>query len=268
MAYDYTSKWTKVAIVCDGTRVLGLGDIGPEGAIPVIEGKSVLFKVLGDINAYPLCLDTRNKEEIIRFVKTIQPIFGAVNIEDIQSPKSLEIVERHEPELSIPVFHDDQHGTAIIVLAALLNSLKILHKKIENIKLVIAGAGSAGYGIFKILKETGCQNIVVTDSHDAIYKNRSEGLNNPYKKEIAENTNTSKMTGSLLEVIKGSDFFIGVSGKGDLLNKKMVNSMNVDSIIFAISNPDPEFYLPMHWKGEQELYLQEDLIFQIKLIMQ
>lgn len=147
--------------------------------------------------------------------------------------------------MSIPVFHDDQHGTAIIVLAALLNSLKKLHKKIENIKLVIAGAGSAGYGIFKILKETGCQNIVVTDSQGAIYKNRSEGLNNPYKKEIAENTNTSKMTGSLLEVIKGSDVIIGVSGKGDLLNKKMVNSMNVDSIIFAIRNPDLEI-LPSH----------------------
>lgn len=157
----------------------------------------------------------------------------------------MEIVERLKQDQYIPVFHYDQHGTAIIVLAALLNSLKIPHKKIENIKLVIAGAGSAGYGIFKTLKETGFQNNVVTDSHGAIYKNSNEGLNHPYKKEIAENTNPSKMTGSLLEVIKGNDVFIGESGKGDRLNKKMVNSINVDPIIFSISNPDPEI-LPPH----------------------
>jgi malate dehydrogenase (oxaloacetate-decarboxylating) len=240
LAYDYTSKWNNVAIVCDGTRVLGLGDIGPEGAIPVMEGKSVLFKVLGGINAFPLCIDTKDKEEIIRLVRSIQPIFGAVNIEDIESPKVLEIVERLQKELSIPVFHDDQHGTAIIALAGLLNALRLLQKRIDSIRIVIAGAGSAGYGIFRILKEAGCKNIVVTDSVGAIYKNRIKGLDNPYKKEIADNTNPMKLSGSLIDVIKGADVFIGVSGKGNLISKDMVQSMNHDPIVFALSNPDPE----------------------------
>jgi malate dehydrogenase (oxaloacetate-decarboxylating) len=169
LVYDYTSKWNNVAIVCDGTRVLGLGNIGPEGAIPVMEGKSVLFKILGDINAFPLCIDTQDKEEIIKLIKAVQPSFGAVNIEDIESPKVLEIVERLQKELSIPVFHDDQHGTAIIALAALLNSLKLVNKSMDSIRVVIAGAGSAGYGIFRILKEAGCKDIIVTDSTGAIY---------------------------------------------------------------------------------------------------
>ena len=240
LAYDYTSKWNNVAIVCDGTRVLGLGDIGPEGAIPVMEGKSVLFKVLGDVNAFPLCIDTKDKDEIIRFVKAVQPVFGAVNIEDIESPKVLEIVERLQKELSIPVFHDDQHGTAIIALAGLLNALKLLQKRIDSIRVVIAGAGSAGYGIFKILKEAGCRNIVVADSRGAIYKNRVKGIDSPYKKEIADNTNPMKLIGSLIEVIKGADVVIGVSGKGNLISKDMVQSMNQDPIVFALSNPDPE----------------------------
>ena len=240
LAYDYTSKWNNVAIVCDGTRVLGLGNIGPEGAIPVMEGKSVLFKVLGGINAFPLCIDTKDKDEIIRFVKAVQPVFGAVNIEDIESPKVLEIVERLQKELSIPVFHDDQHGTAIIALAGLLNALKLLQKRIDSIRVVIAGAGSAGYGIFKILKEAGCRNIVVADSRGAIYKNRVKGIDSPYKKEIADNTNPMKLIGSLIEVIKGADVVIGVSGKGNLISKDMVQSMNQDPIVFALSNPDPE----------------------------
>jgi len=170
--YDYTSKGNNVAIVCDGTRVLGLGNIGPEGAIPVMEGKAVLFKMLGNINAYPLCIDIRDKEEIIKFVKGIQPFFGAINIEDIESPKVLEIVERLQKELTIPVFHDDQHGTAIITLAALLNALKLVGKEISKIKIVIAGAGSAGYGIFKLLSKAGATNIIVTDSIGALYENR------------------------------------------------------------------------------------------------
>ena len=174
LAYTYTSKWNNVAIVCDGTRVLGLGNIGPEGAIPVMEGKSVLFKALGGINAFPLCIDIKDKEEIIRFVKAIQPVFGAINIEDIESPKVLEIVERLSKELSIPVFHDDQHGTAVITLGALINSLKLLHKEMNTIKVVIAGAGSAGIGISRLLEEAGCKDIVVTDSHGAIYENRAD----------------------------------------------------------------------------------------------
>ena len=240
LAYDYTSKWNNVAIVCDGTRVLGLGDIGPEGAIPVMEGKSVLFKVLGGVNAFPLCIDTKDKEEIIRFVKAIQPMFGAVNIEDIESPKVLEIVERLQKDISIPVFHDDQHGTAIIALAGLLNALRLLQKRIDSIRVVIAGAGSAGYGIFRILKEAGCRNIVVTDSVGAIYENRIKGIDNPYKKEIADKTNPTKLSGSLSDVLKGTDVFIGVSGKGHLISKDMVQSMNHDPIVFALSNPDPE----------------------------
>src|ERR671922_99745 len=174
LAYDYTSKWNNVAIVCDGSRVLGLGNIGPEGAIPVIEGKSVLFKSLGGINAYPLCISIQDKEHIIAFVKAIEPIFGAVNVEDIESPKVLEIVDRLQKELSIPVFHDDQHGTAVIALAALINSLKLVGKDLKNTKVLIAGAGSAGYGIFKILDAAGCREIIVADSHGAIYEGRDK----------------------------------------------------------------------------------------------
>ena len=240
LAYDYTSKWNNVAIVCDGTRVLGLGDIGPDGALPVMEGKSVLFKILGGINAFPLCIDTTDKEEIIRFVKAIHPVFGAVNIEDIESPKVLEIVERLQKDLPIPVFHDDQHGTALIALAGLLNALKLLQKRIDSIRVVIAGAGSAGYGIFRILKEAGCRSIVVTDSQGAIYQNRPTGIDNPYKKEIADETNPMKLNGSLADVLKGADVFIGVSSKARLISKETVQSMNNNPIVFALSNPDPE----------------------------
>jgi malate dehydrogenase (oxaloacetate-decarboxylating) len=240
LAYDYTSKWNNVAIVCDGTRVLGLGNVGPEAAFPVMEGKSVLFKILGGINAFPLCIDMKDKEDIIKFVKAIQPVFGAINIEDIESPKVLEIVERLRNELQIPVFHDDQHGTAVITLAALINALRLFHKGISNISVVIAGAGSAGYGIFRILQEAGCKNIVVTDSLGAIYENRVNGIDSQYKEEIANKTNAMKLSGSLADALKGADVFIGVSGKGSILNKEMVRSMNNDPIVFALSNPDPE----------------------------
>jgi malate dehydrogenase (oxaloacetate-decarboxylating) len=241
LAYDYTSKWNNVAIVCDGTRVLGLGNIGPEGALPIMEGKSVLFKALGDINAIPLCINTQDKEEIIRFVKIIQPNFGAINIEDIESPKVLEIVERLSKEASIPIFHDDQHGTAIITLAALLNALKLVKKQLEKVRVVISGSGSAGYGIFKILQTAGCKDIIVTDTKGAIYDGRVDITDrNPYKKEISINTNIRKLSGTLQDVISESDIFIGVSGKTDILNKQMIESMNQDSIVFALSNPDPE----------------------------
>ncbi len=241
LAYDYTSKWNNVAIVCDGTRVLGLGNIGPEGALPIMEGKSVLFKALGDINAIPLCINTQDKEEIIRFVKIIQPNFGAINIEDIESPKVLEIVERLSKEASIPIFHDDQHGTAIITLAALLNALKLVKKELEKVRVVISGSGSAGYGIFKILQTAGCKDIIVTDTKGAIYDGRADiNDRNPYKKEISINTNNRKLNGTLQDVLSESDIFIGVSGKTDILNKQMIESMNQDSIIFALSNPDPE----------------------------
>lgn len=241
LAYDYTSKWNNVAIVCDGTRVLGLGNIGPEGALPIMEGKSVLFKALGDINAIPLCINTQDKEEIIRFVKIIQPNFGAINIEDIESPKVLEIVERLSKELSIPIFHDDQHGTAIIALAAMLNALKLVKKELDKVRVVISGSGSAGYGIYKILQTAGCKDIIVTDTKGAIYDGRADiNDRNPYKKEISINTNSRKLSGTLQDVISESDVFIGVSGKTGILNKQMIESMNQGAIIFALSNPDPE----------------------------
>ncbi|MFL6435779.1 MAG: NADP-dependent malic enzyme [Nitrososphaeraceae archaeon] len=245
LVYDYTSKWNNVAIVCDGTRVLGLGNIGPEGALPVMEGKSVLFKALGNINAIPLCIATQDKEEIVKFVKALEPCFGAINIEDIESPKVFDIIKRLRDELSIPVFHDDQHGTAVITLAALINSLKIVDKKIDNIKVIIAGAGSAGYGIFKILKEAGCKDIIITDSKGAIYEGRKDlvtvvNSQNLDKQEIARNSNSNKLVGSLEEVIRKADVFIGVSGKAGLVTKDMVQSMNYDAIVFPLSNPDPE----------------------------
>ena len=246
LIYDYTSKWNNVAIVCDGTRVLGLGNIGPEGALPVMEGKSVLFKVLGNINAIPLCIATQDKEEIVKFVKAIEPCFGAINIEDIESPKVFGIMKRLREELSIPVFHDDQHGTAVITLAALINSLKIVDKKIDNIKVIVAGAGSAGYGIFKILKEAGCRDIIVTDRKGAIYEGREDLLvtavdsQNLDKLEIARNSNSNKLQGSLEEVIRKADVFIGVSGKAGLVTEAMVQSMSHSAIVFPLSNPDPE----------------------------
>jgi malate dehydrogenase (oxaloacetate-decarboxylating) len=244
LVYEYTSKWNNVAIICDGTRVLGLGNVGPESALPVMEGKSVLFKVLGGINAFPLCISIRDKEEIISFIKAVEPIFGAINIEDIESPKVLEIIERLKNELSIPVFHDDQHGTAVITFSALINALRLLGKKLTQIKIVISGAGSAGYGIFRILYEAGCRNIIVTDSKGAIYEGRNESLDNSYKQEIARKTNSKKLQGTLTDVIRKADVFIGVSGKADLLNNEMVKSMNPDAVVFALSNPDPEILPP------------------------
>ncbi len=261
LAYEYTSKWNNVAIVCDGTRVLGLGNIGPESALTVMEGKSILFKILGNINAYPLCIATQSKEEIIKFVKLIEPNFGAINIEDIESPKVLEIVEILQKEMSIPVFHDDQHGTAAITLAALINALKIVNKRSEKVKVIIAGAGSAGYGIFKVLHKAGFKEIVVVDKKGAIYEDR-EDMNsnlqpinsdnnnetqngtishaNSYKIEIASKTNKKNLSGNLENVIDGADIFIGTTGNGKILDSKMIKSMNFEPIIFALSNPDPE----------------------------
>ena len=259
LVYEYTSKWNNVAIICDGTRVLGLGNIGPEAALTVMEGKSILFKILGNINAYPLCISTHSKEEIINFVKLIEPNFGAINIEDIESPKVLEIVEILQKEMSIPIFHDDQHGTAAITLAALINSLKIVNKKMENSKVIIAGAGSAGYGIFKVLYKAGFEEIIVIDKKGAIYKDREDlnnhpshnnenndssngknGYTNSFKIEIASKTNLKMVSGDLENVIQDADIFIGTTGKGKILNDKMIKSMNHDPIIFALSNPDPE----------------------------
>ena len=229
-------------------EVLGLGNIGPEGALPIMEGKSVLFKLLGGINAFPLCINSTNKEEIITFIKTLEPTFGAINVEDIESPKVLEIVERLQKVLSIPVFHDDQHGTSIITLAALFNALILVNKdkEIGRLKIVIAGAGFAGYGIFRLLTEVGCCNIIVTDSNGALYPERFDFSSlGKYKREMALRTNVTQLKGEKIsDVIQGADVFIGVSGKANLIDEVMIRSMNRNPIIFALSNPHPEILPP------------------------
>jgi malate dehydrogenase (oxaloacetate-decarboxylating) len=237
--WDYTSKGNNVAIVTDGTRILGLGNIGPDAALPVMEGKAVLYREFGGISAFPICLNETNKEKIISAIKAIEPAFGAINLEDIESPKVLEISEELEKSLSIPVFHDDRHGTSVVALAALLNSLKLVNKQIRSIKIVVAGAGSAGYGITKLLISAGCKNIIVTDSDGAIYKGRTKNMNK-YKHELANITNSKTEKGGLSDVMKDADVFIGVSGKKNLLNGEIIKKMNKDSIIFALTNPNPE----------------------------
>lgn len=237
--YFLTSKGNNVAIVTDGTRILGLGNIGPYAALPVMEGKSVLYREFGEINAFPICLNTTKKEEIITTIHAIEPVFGAINLEDIESPKVMEITAELEKKLSIPVFHDDRHGTSVVVLAALLNSLRLVKKQLSTIKIVIAGAGSAGYGICKLLRFAGCHNLIVVDSEGAIYKERTKNMNK-YKKEIANSTNPKKERGSLFEVLKNSDVFIGVSGIKNLLTSDMIRNMNKNPIIFALTNPEPE----------------------------
>ncbi len=234
LVYEYTSRWNNIAIVTDGSRVLGLGDLGGEAALPIIEGKSMLFKQYGNIDAYPICLSTKDKDEIINTIRNITPVFSAINIEDIESPKCLEIVDALN-DLPIPVFHDDQHGTAAAVLGALINSLKIVNKSIDS-KIVVVGAGAAGYGIINLLYEYGIRNIIALDSEGIINRyNRS----NKYKKIIGEVTNKECIEGNLYDAVIDADVFIGVSGKGGLLNKEMIRLMN-DPIIFALSNPDPE----------------------------
>jgi len=235
--YDLTSKGNNVAIITDGTRILGLGNIGSDAALPVMEGKAMLYSEFGKINAFPICLNTTDKEEIIEVIQAIEPVFGAINLEDIESPKVLDISKELEKKLSIPVFHDDRHGTAVIVLAALLNSLKVVKKRISEIKIVIAGAGSAGYCIGRLLNFSGCKNILILDSRGTIYKGRKKGMNK-YKEEIAGFA--SKEKGLLSDVLINADVFIGVSGVKDILKPEMIKTMSEDSIIFALTNPAPE----------------------------
>ncbi len=235
--YDYTSKGNLVAIVSDGTAVLGLGDIGPEAAMPVMEGKAILFKKFGDVDAFPICINTKNVDEIVNLVKLLEPTFGGVNLEDISAPRCFEIERRLKEELNIPVFHDDQHGTAIVTLAGLINALKVTGKKVNEIKVVISGAGAAGIAITKLLLLYGVKNIAMTDSRGVIYEGR-ENLN-PIKEEISKITNKMQIKGDLADAIKNSDVFIGVS-QPNIVTKEMVRSMNKDAIIFAMANPIPE----------------------------
>ncbi|QIB69859.1 NAD-dependent malic enzyme [Aminipila butyrica] len=236
--YEYTSKGNLVAVVSDGTAVLGLGDIGAKAAIPVMEGKAVLFKKFGDVDAVPICLDTKDPEEIIRTVKLLAPCFGGINLEDISSPKCFEIERRLEEELDIPVFHDDQHGTAVVVTAALLNALKLVGKDIDQIKVVLNGPGAAGTAIINMLLVAGVKNVVACDSKGTLYEGREEGMT-PYKKELAKKTNQQQLKGDLAEAVKGADVFVGVS-KANVLSKEMVETMNSDAIVFAMANPVPE----------------------------
>lgn len=235
--YNYTIKANTVAVVSDGSAVLGLGNIGPEAALPVMEGKAVLFKEFGGVNAFPICLDTQDTEEIIKTVKNIAPVFGGINLEDISAPRCFEIEERLKKELNIPVFHDDQHGTATVVLAGIINALKVTGRTKENCHIVINGAGSAGIAITKLLLKYGFNDIVLCDK-SGILSTQTPGLNWMQKKMV-EVTNLTGMTGTLTDALKGADIFVGVSAPG-IVSEEMAASMNKDAIIFAMANPVPE----------------------------
>ena len=238
-SYELTRRWNTVAVVTDGTAVLGLGDIGPEAGMPVMEGKCVLFKAFGDVDAIPLCVRTKDVEEIVKTVSLLAGSFGGVNLEDISAPRCFEIEKRLKEICDIPIFHDDQHGTAVVTLAGLINALKLTGEKIEEVKIVTSGAGAAGIAIIKLLLSMGAKHVIMTDREGAIYKGR-ENLN-PIKMEMAEITNLSMEKGSLSDVIKNADVFIGVSAPGTL-NKDMVKSMAEKPIIFACANPIPEIF--------------------------
>ena len=232
-----TQKANTVAVVTDGTAVLGLGDIGPEAAMPVMEGKAALFKQFGNVDAWPICLDTKDTEEIISIVKAISPGFGGINLEDISAPRCFEIERRLREELDIPVFHDDQHGTAIVVLAALINALKIVDKKIEDVKIVVSGVGAAGNAIIRLLMRQGAKDIIGCGRNGALGAFREEA--DPDRNWLAQNTNPRKVEGTLKEVLKGADVFVGVSS-GNILNGDDIATMGKDAIVFALANPTPE----------------------------
>lgn len=236
--YTLTSKGNNIAIVTDGTRLLGLGNVGADASLPVMEGKSVLYREYGKINAFPICLNTTNKKKIVDTIVSIEPVFGAINLEDIESPKVLEIYKELEKRLEIPVFHDDGQGTAIVTFAGLINALKIVKKNLSEIKVIIVGAGSAGYFIGKLLNFAGCKNMIVLDSKGVIYKSRKTNMTK-YKIEIAKMTKP-KEKGQLSDVIKNADVFIGVSGIKDLLKPEIIKTMNRNPIVFALTNPYPE----------------------------
>ena len=235
--FKYTIKGHTVAVVSDGTAVLGLGDIGPEAAMPVMEGKSILFKEFGGVDAFPICLDTKDPEEIIKTVKYISPTFGGINLEDISSPRCFEIEERLKADLDIPVFHDDQHGTAIVVTAGIINSLKIIKKEWKDLKIVVAGAGAAGLSICRLLQTFGPDDVILTNRKGAVYEGRPDL--NPVVAKMAKVTNKHKKQGSLADVLVGADIFIGVSG-ANLVTTDMIKTMNKDAIVFALANPIPE----------------------------
>ena len=236
-AYKLTIKANTVAIVSDGTAVLGLGDIGPEAAMPVMEGKAMLFKEFANVDAFPICLDTKDTEEIIRTVKNIAPGFGGINLEDISAPRCFEIEARLKKELNIPVFHDDQHGTAVVVLAALTNAMKLVHKEIKDLKIVVTGVGAAGVACSKMMMAAGATNLIGFDRTGAIHKGRTNL--NYMKQWFAENTNPAGFTGTVKEALEGADLFLGLSGPG-VIEPEDLAKMNKDAIVFAMANPTPE----------------------------
>ncbi len=239
LSYELTRRWNTVAVVTDGTAVLGLGDIGPEAGMPVMEGKCVLFKEFGGVDAFPLCIRSHDVDEIVRTVSLLAGSFGGVNLEDISAPRCFEIEKKLKECCDIPIFHDDQHGTAVITLAGLMNALKVVGKRIEDVKIVTSGAGAAGIAIIRLLMAMGLKNVVMTDRKGAIYAGR-EGLN-PIKEEMAQITNYQREKGTLADVIRGADVFIGVSAPGTL-TQDMVRTMAKDPIIFACANPTPEIF--------------------------
>lgn len=237
-AYKLTIKRNTVAVVSDGTAVLGLGNIGPEAALPVMEGKAMLFKEFGKVDAFPICLATQDTEEIIKAVKYIAPVFGGINLEDISAPRCFEIETRLKQELDIPVFHDDQHGTAVVVLAALINALKIVKKNIEDLKIIVSGVGAAGVACSKILMSAGARNIIGFDRSGAIYKGRTDNMNH-MKEWFAENTNPEVFKGKIEDALEGADLFLGLSGPGTI-KASALKGMARDAIVFAMANPIPE----------------------------
>ncbi|MGX8727991.1 MAG: NAD(P)-dependent malic enzyme [Lachnospiraceae bacterium] len=239
-SYHLTRRWNTCAVITDGTAVLGLGDIGPEAGMPVMEGKCVLFKAFGGVDAFPLCIRSKDVDEIVRTVTLLAGSFGGVNLEDISAPRCFEIERKLKASCDIPIFHDDQHGTAVITLAGLTNALKVVGKKKEDVRVVTSGAGAAAIAITKLLLSAGFANVTMTDRRGIIYKGRSEGMN-WIKTEMAEVTNLEGKRGSLADALVGADIFIGVSAPG-LVTQEMVRSMNRDAIIFACANPDPEIF--------------------------
>ncbi len=239
-SYELTRRWNTVAVVTDGTAVLGLGDIGPEAGMPVMEGKCILFKEFGDVDAIPLCIKSKNVDEIVKTVTLLSGSFGGVNLEDISAPRCFEIERKLIESCDIPIFHDDQHGTAIVVAAALINALKLTDKKMSELKVIQNGPGAAGTAIINMLLELGVKNIVAIDSKGVLVEGREAGLSG-YKLDLAKKTNPEKLSGTLGDAIKGSDVFIGTSAPG-CLSPEMIESMNDNPIIFACANPTPEIY--------------------------
>ncbi len=236
--HEYTAKDNTIVVLTDGTAVLGLGDIGPSAGLPVMEGKSVLFKMLAGVDAFPLCIATKDTDKIVEFAQMLEPCVGGINLEDISAPRCFDILKRLREELSIPVFHDDQHGTAVVVLSGLINALKIVGKRLEDVKITVNGAGASGIAVTDLLMRAGAEHVILCDTKGTIYRDRSVGMN-PYKEAIAERTNLEMVKGTLADAMRGADVFLGLS-VAKQVSGEMVRSMGKEAIVFAMANPEPE----------------------------